>query len=169
MQIEMVEISSLVFDPNNARKHDVKNLNAIKGSLRRFGAQKPIVISQNNVVIAGNGTIAAAMSLGWKTLPAVRSNLDGFMQTAFALADNKTAELAEWDDKILRDSLDSLKIEGFDITEIGFDDISLSGDDDTPIDMPEKEWLLVVECPDEESQSDLFSEFQERGLKCKIM
>lgn len=72
MQIEEVAIASLAFDPSNARKHSVKNLDAIKGSLAKFGQQKPIVIS-NGVVVAGNGTLEAARSLGWESIRAVTS------------------------------------------------------------------------------------------------
>ena len=50
-EVKVVPISSLVLDPANARKHDEKNLAAIKGSLARFGQQKPVVVDQKGVVI----------------------------------------------------------------------------------------------------------------------
>jgi hypothetical protein len=125
MQLESIPIEWLVFDPNNARKHSQKNLDAIKGSLTKFGQQKPIVVDQKNVIIAGNGTVAAAKDLGWKEIKAVRSTLEGFMQSAFAIADNRTAELAEWDFDVLKESLNSLDMEGFDISGIGFTDADL--------------------------------------------
>lgn len=121
MQIEMVDIDALVFDPNNARKHDDKNLQAIRGSLRKFGQQKPIVVNAKNVVIAGNGTVAGAKAEGWKKVAVVRSALDDFLQSAYALADNRSSELAEWDEEILKASLAELEIKGFDIGDIGFD------------------------------------------------
>ena len=64
MQTELVDINSVSLDPSNARVHPEKNLEAIKSSLRRFGQQRPIVIDQNNIVRAGNGTLAAALALG---------------------------------------------------------------------------------------------------------
>lgn len=121
MQTESVAIKSLVFDPANARKHDDKNLDAIKGSLSRFGQQKPIVVGKNNVVIAGNGTLAAAKALGWDKIDVVRTELTGPEATAFALADNRTAELAAWDDEILGKTLHALQEDGFPIADIGFD------------------------------------------------
>lgn len=121
MQTESVKISALVFDPANARKHDDKNLDAIKGSLSRFGQQKPIVVGKNNVVIAGNGTLAAAKALGWDKIDVVRTELTGPEATAFALADNRTAELASWDDEILGKTLQALQEDGFPIADIGFD------------------------------------------------
>lgn len=120
MKLETIAISSLVFDPNNARKHSNKNLDAIKGSLTKFGQQKPIVIDAKNIIIAGNGTVAAAKELGWKEIQAVRSSLEGFMQAAYALADNRTAELAEWNFDTLKESLAALDLQEFDIEGIGF-------------------------------------------------
>jgi DNA modification methylase len=118
---ELVSIASLVFDPANARKHDKKNLDAIKGSLARFGQQKPIVISKDNVVIAGNGTLAAARELGWNEIEVKRSKLTGVEAIAYALADNRSAELAAWDDEILGKTLHALQEDGFPIADIGFD------------------------------------------------
>lgn len=101
MIIERVKIDSLSLDPANARKHSKKNLDAIKGSLRKFGQQKPIVVDKNGVVVAGNGTLAAAKELSWEEISAVRTELTGPEAMAFAAADNRTAELAEWDVEIL--------------------------------------------------------------------
>jgi hypothetical protein len=125
MKLEMVEIDELVFDPNNARLHNEKNLRAIKGSLAKFGQQKPIVINHNNVVIAGNGTLQAAKELGWSKLSVVRTDLSGFEAAAFALADNRTAELATWDEEILGKTLQALREESFEIEEIGFEPIDM--------------------------------------------
>jgi hypothetical protein len=122
MNIERVKIASLVGDPSNVRKHDQKNLDAIKGSLARFGQQKPIVVGANNVVIAGNGTVAAALSLGWVEISIVRSELIGPEATAFAIADNRTAELAEWDENALAQQLAAIQINDEDLARAtGFD------------------------------------------------
>ena len=126
MNVETVKIDSLTFDPANVRKHDEKNLAAIKASLNRFGQQKPIVVDANGVVRAGNGTLAAAKALGWKEIRIVRSSLAGSEATAYAIADNRSAELAEWDDDALAQTLAALQIEddelaiatGFDLSEI---------------------------------------------------
>jgi len=121
MKVENASISSLVSDPANARKHSEKNLKAIKGSLAKFGQQKPIVVGKGNVVIAGNGTLEAAKALGWEKIKIVRTDLTGTEATAFAIADNRAGELAGWDFEILGAALASLKAEDFDIGEIGFD------------------------------------------------
>lgn len=137
MKTEEVDIESVSFDPANARKHGEKNLDAIKSSLRRFGQQKPIVVDANGVVRAGNGTLAAAKSLGWKKIAVVRSPLSGSEATAYAIADNRTAELAEWDEDILAQTLSALEEEdrelarstGFDAEEL--DRITSGGDIET--------------------------------------
>ena len=125
MKIEKRLVSELAHDPNNARTHDLKNIEAIKGSLAKFGQQKPIVIDASNVVIAGNGTLEAARALGWETIDVVVTTLDSFEKTAFALADNQTATLADWDQDVLDSQLKALTEMDFDISDIGFDPIEL--------------------------------------------
>ena len=102
MNVETVAIDSLKLDPKNARKHSKKNLDAIANSLKQFGQRKPIVV-HNGVVIAGNGTLEAARSLGWSQIAIVRTPEDWDADTAkaFALADNRSAELAEWNDQVV--------------------------------------------------------------------
>jgi hypothetical protein len=116
-----VDIASLAPDPANSRKHDERNIQTIKGSLARFGQLKPIVLAENGVtVVAGNGTLMAAKELGWKQIAAVRSSLDGSEATAYGIADNRTAELADWDADVLAQLIQSLDSE---LTTIaGFDD-----------------------------------------------
>jgi hypothetical protein len=97
MKPELHRIDDLVHDPANVRTHNRRNIDALKASLARFGQQKPIVLDANGVVRAGNGTLEAARALGWENVWAVRSDLDGVEMTAYAIADNRTSELAEWD------------------------------------------------------------------------
>lgn len=125
--IEEVCVNDILFDPNNARSHSDKNLKSIAGSLKKFGQQKPIVVSKDNVVIAGNGTLQAAKFLKWDKIQVIRSNLTGIDVLAYAIADNRTSELANWDNDILSKTLDSLKKENFDLGLIGFDDKDLLG------------------------------------------
>lgn len=120
MHIETVPIGSLVFDPANARKHDDKNIQAIRSSLARFKQQKPIVVDADNIVIAGNGTLEAAKSLGWDTITINRTHLKGPEAIAFAIADNRTAELAEWEKETLGSHLQGLREDGWELEELGF-------------------------------------------------
>jgi len=120
MKIERVSCESLTFDPHNVREHDQRNVDAIKASLSRFGQQKPIVVDAEGVVIAGNGTLGAARLLGWDEIDIVRTHLSGAEAVAYAVADNRTAELADWDEAALAlvlDQLDSEQLEATGYTE----------------------------------------------------
>jgi ParB-like chromosome segregation protein Spo0J len=108
MKIIKRNISELSQDPANARKHNERNLESIVASLRRFGQQTPIVIDSSNVVRKGNGTIEAAKRLGWDTINCVVTDLKSSDAISYAIADNRTAELAEWDDDILAAQLNGL-------------------------------------------------------------
>jgi len=123
MKIETLQIKDLTPDPENARQHDDKNLKAIQGSLKAFGQRKPIVITEAGVIVAGNGTVEAAKRLGWTEIEAVRVPGDWTPEQtkAFALADNKTAELAKWDVKVLNAQLLEFVEAEFDIEALGFE------------------------------------------------
>lgn len=114
MKVERVAIERLSTTKGNARTHDKRNLDAIAASLSQFGQQKPIVVDRDGTVVAGNGTLEAAKALGWKTIAIVRTKLNGNQATGYALADNRTAELADWDFETLADQIRSLVDEDFD-------------------------------------------------------
>jgi site-specific DNA-methyltransferase (adenine-specific) len=141
LRIELITLSSLRLDPNNARRHDKKNLEAIKGSLSLFGQRKPIVVSGDNLIVAGNGTVEAARELGWTEIYVARIPHDWTPEQikAYALADNRTAELAEWDSKILAEQLLELDAEGWDVAEFGFEPLEppINPDDDEPLNFDE--------------------------------
>lgn len=124
MQVQRRQVSTLTFDPSNARKHGDRNLEAIKSSLAKFGQQKPIVVDSAGVVVAGNGTLAAAKALGWAEIDVVVTDLAGSQATAFAIADNRTSELAEWDGEVLTKLLGSLELD--ERIAAGFDDAELA-------------------------------------------
>ena len=143
MKLETIKITNLVPDPNNARTHDDTNLKAIEGSLKEFGQRKPIVITKDNIIAAGNGTVEAAKRLGWTDIQAVRvpADWDEDRIKAFALADNRTAELASWNPEVMASQLIDLQEAGFDIEEFGFElqqppvDPESIEEDDVPTDV----------------------------------
>ena len=117
-----IQITQLSLDPKNARKHSQRNLDAIAASLEKFGQRKPIVVHRG-VVLAGNGTLEAAKSLGWTEIDVaeVPDDWDNDTAKAYALADNRTAELAEWDESELAKQLLELQDADWGITELGFE------------------------------------------------
>ena len=123
MKLERMSLNELTPDPTNARTHDETNLKAIEGSLREFGQRKPIVIDQQGVIVAGNGTVEAARRLGWSEIQAVRIPADWKADRikAFALADNRTAELAGWNQEVLDQQLRELEEVGIEVASFGFE------------------------------------------------
>ena len=111
LSIESVPIESLEPDPENVRARNPAALESIVRSLARFGQQKPIVVTADGMIVAGHGTHEAAKQLGWATIDVVRTDLADTERKAFAIADNRTAELAHWDDAALAAALAELEHE----------------------------------------------------------
>lgn len=123
---EVVPIGSLTPDALNVRTHPDENIEAIRASLERFGQQKPIAVWQGTV-IAGNGTLRAAIENGLTEIWISRLPDSWTRETAsaFAIADNRTAELAKWDDRALADTLLELQASIDDLGGTGFSDEDL--------------------------------------------
>jgi len=115
-----VVLAELTLDPENARTHSERNLDAIAKSLARWGQRTPIVISQDKVVLKGNGTLLAAKSLGWESIAAITVDDSPGEAAGYAIADNRTAELAEWHQDRLRDQIESM-VDPDLIQSLGFD------------------------------------------------
>ena len=113
MNVEHILIADVINDPDNARKHTQRNLETISESLKEFGQRKPIVL-KDNVCIAGNGTLEAARLLGWTHIDITRVPSDWSLikAKAYALADNRTSELAEWDGDALLMALTDIEAQG---------------------------------------------------------
>ncbi len=114
------KLSDLKEDPRNARKHGNRNLASIQNSLNDLGQQKPIVVKEG-IIVAGNGTFRAAKALGWEEIAIVEFDGDDAMARQFALADNRTAELAEWDYEVLGKEFKSVVDAGGDLAKIGWE------------------------------------------------
>lgn len=116
-----VPIDSLKPDPRNARLHPERNLEALRTSLRYYGQRKPIVVRKNDSrIIAGNGLWQAAKDLGWTEIAAVFVDDDDAAATGYALMDNQSAILAEWDFDRLGELVTELKDMDFDLDLTGF-------------------------------------------------
>ena len=173
LKTEVVPIDDLVPDENNARLHSKKNIDAIAKSLQTFGQRKPVVITQENVVVAGNGTLEAARQIGWKGLSVVRvpDDWDNDTIKAYALADNRTAELASWDSEVLLSQLRDLKLEEWNVAELGFKDFDLKTREeiDTSIKEIAERYEVVIECADENEQTALLLRLSQEGLKVRAI
>lgn len=124
-------------DPRNARKHNPRNIGSITDSLNKVGAARSIVIDENNFILAGNGLVEAAGVAGIENVQVVeadgrtviavrRTGLTKKQKAELAIADNRTAELAEWDVPVLTGLAEDV---GLDLADVEFtpDEISKMG------------------------------------------
>jgi len=121
-----VSVDSVSQDPSNVRVHPERNIQATAASLRRFQQRKPVVVNRKNgIVEAGNGTLECARLLGWKWVAAVMVEDDPTTATGYAIADNRTAEMAHWDYAGLTSMLQGA-IGDIPADELGFTDDDLA-------------------------------------------
>jgi len=121
MQVEQISIEKLIPYVNNARTHSDAQVAQIAASIKEFGFNNPVLIADDNSIIAGHGRVMAARKLGKDTVPAVRlSHLTEMQRKAYILADNKLALNADWDNSLLAIELADLKDLGFDTDLTGF-------------------------------------------------
>lgn len=131
MKVEAKSIDEIKPYENNPRDND-DAVNAVANSIKEFGWQQPIVVDNEGVIIAGHTRYKAAKKLGLKHVPVVvADNLTPDQVKAYRLADNKTAELADWDMDLLNDELDQIR--NIDMSDFGFDEL-----DDDQIDTEPK-------------------------------
>lgn len=123
----LVDVSELKPDPTNARRHDSMNVSAIKASLTHFGQQKPVVTTKDKVIVAGHGLVMAAKELGWEKVAAVVTDIEDPNEIrAYAIADNKTAELSDWDTEALSATIkDLMAVDENLIEDLGFQDYEI--------------------------------------------
>ena len=106
----------------NARTHSPKQIKQIARSIERFGFNNPLLIDDEDQIIAGHGRLLAAKQLNMKTVPCVRlSHLTEADKKAYVIADNRLAEKSGWDNEILAIELQHLVDIGFDVDLTGFE------------------------------------------------
>tara|TARA_R100001198_G_scaffold15344_1_gene7339 strand:- start:149 stop:649 length:501 start_codon:yes stop_codon:yes gene_type:complete len=108
----VTSIKDLKSDHKNARRRTDRSAELIKESLQRYGAARSIVIDEDNRILAGNGTIEGAKEAGINRIRVIetdgdeviavrRTGLTEEQKVGLALADNRTADLSEWDQEML--------------------------------------------------------------------
>ena len=151
LKIEHVSVDELIPYAKNARTHSDTQVAQIAASMTEFGFVNPILLGEDNIIIAGHGRLMAAKLLGMKNVPTIRLNhLNEAQRRALVIADNKIAENAGWDESLLREELSALEDLDFNIDLLGFnaeeldnlflDDANASGgltDEDAAPEAPE--------------------------------
>lgn len=144
--IERVTCSSLTPNPKNARTHSNHQIGQIAESLRRFGFLVPIVIDETGLIVAGHGRWLAARNLGYDEVPVIRTTfLAEADRRAFALAENRLAELSGWDEELLKAELEFLFEADYEISATGFELKDL----DFSIEAPAQEESVELPSPDQ--------------------
>jgi len=121
MKIEVWNLDRIRPYPNNPRIND-DAVDAVAASIREFGVRQAIVVDTDGVIICGHTRFKAAQKLGLEKLPVhVAKDLTPEQIKAYRIADNKTAELADWNYDLLPIELGDLQTNGFDLSLLGFD------------------------------------------------
>lgn len=122
MRYENVAIDKLVSYKNNARTHSSEQIEQLRRSLQEFGFINPVLIDKEFGIIAGHGRVTAAKLEKYTEVPCLFvEHLSETQKKAYILADNRLAEMAGWDQEILKIELGDLVEDGFDIELAGFD------------------------------------------------
>lgn len=135
MKIIELATDELIPYENNPRNNDAA-VKAVAESIKQFGFKVPIVIDKDNVIVAGHTRLRAAELLRLDTVPVIKADdLSEDQVRAFRLADNKTAELADWDMEKL--NLELAQLSDFDMAAFGFDELNDTDDVQEPDDDPD--------------------------------
>lgn len=126
--LEIVEVSRLIPYAKNSRTHSEAQVGQIAASIREFGFTNPVLIADDDTIIAGHGRLLAAQKLGMDRVPCIRlSHMTEAQRRAYVIADNKLALNAGWDDELLALELGELRDGGFDLSLTGFSADELAG------------------------------------------
>lgn len=108
MQVEEVRIDSISNHERNPKIHEDKQIRLIEKSIKKFGYTNPVILSADGIILAGHARVKAAIQMGQDTIPAIRTKLTGKEADAYLIADNRIAEISQYDRDILSELLADL-------------------------------------------------------------
>ena len=179
MQIVEKELSWLKPYANNPRDNE-SAVEPVANSIKEFGFKVPIVATSDGEIINGHTRFKASKSLGLEKVPVIiADDLTDEQIKAFRLADNKTGEIADWNESLLIKELEELDDLDYDMGQFGFeldlDDADEDGDgSDDMGDIPDnidvvEAFALNVIVKDEAEQAELYEELLGRGFEVKVV
>ena len=124
LRVRYRPVAELATNPHNARRHSRAQIATLKKAISEFGFRVPVLIDETDTVLAGHGRLKAACQLGLKSVPTIcLEGLSSAQKRAFLLADNRLAEMAQWDLGQLNLELEALAVPEcqFDLSVIGFE------------------------------------------------
>ena len=148
MEIVKLKLSQIKPYEKNPRRNDAA-VDAVVASIEQCGYCSPILVDENNMILAGHTRYKALKKLGWEEAEVVvRDGLTDEQKRKYRLLDNKTNEFAGWDFDLLESELDGLDFEGFDF---GFAEVAKDIDELDGLFAPEPEKPLEepkqIQCP----------------------
>lgn len=148
LKIEYININEIKLYEKNPRNND-NAVDYVANSIKEFGFKVPIVIDKNNVIVAGHTRLKASKKLGLKEVPCiVATDLTEKQIKAFRIAENKTNELAGWNDNLLSNEIKEL-FEDIDMTDFGFGDFEIS--------------MLIDDFEPEKFDNEMINEYSKRA------
>ena len=171
MEIRNISLSELKEYENNPRLINDEAVDRVAASIKEFGFKVPIIVDENNVIVAGHTRKLAAQSIGMDEIPVIiADDLTEEQIKAFRLADNKVAEFSEWDFDLLSDEINGLDI---DMDDFGFDEIeekdNVEEEEDTSSVDLDGNVVIVVEADTESKLEEIFSKLVEEGYQCRLL
>lgn len=182
MEIVFRSISALAARESNSRTHSEAQIAQIAASIKEFGFTNPILIDENDMLIAGHGRLRAAKLLNRANVPCiVLTGLSDVQKRAYVIADNKLALNAGWDDELLSLEINELMSFGVTIDLLGFEDAEIAkllqdtdgygesenGEEKTLADGVSHQVIVAV-CSESE-QARLLSRLEQEGYKCRAL
>ena len=167
MEIIYKPVSDLIPYENNPRKND-DAVDYVANSIKEFGFKVPIIVGSDNVIVTGHTRLKAAIKLGLTEVPViVADDLTEEQINAFRLADNKVAEMAEWDFERLDLELSELD---FDMEQFGFNiDETKQNENNGIAGIAYNETIsVVIDCENESEAEQIFNALTGEGYKCHI-
>lgn len=176
LEIDYLPIAQLKCAKNNSRTHSDLQINQIVASIKEFGFTNPVLIDEEDNVIAGHGRLMAAQRMSLEKVPAITLyGLSDAQKRAYLIADNKLALNANWDFDVLREEILALEELNFDVGIIGFDDLELKNifcqkfDEELKNEEINPVFEISVTLKNEAEQQDLYNFLTEKGYKCRIL
>ena len=175
------KVSDLTPDPKNARRRTPQSSHLIKESLQRYGAARSVVVDENNMLIAGHGTVEAAKELGISKLRVIetdgdeliavkRNNWSPEQKIGANLADNRTSDLSEWDAEMLQNLSEETDISPWfsedDINELLGHEEEIADDQSQQI---TESFQIIIQCSNEAEQAASLETLLNQGFKCRAL
>lgn len=161
-KLEWRNIGEIIPYARNSRTHSEEQVAQIAASIKEFGWTNPVLIDEENGIIAGHGRLAAARKLGHTEIPVIElTGLSEAQKRAYVIADNKLALNAGWDDEMLKLELQELQDLNFDLGLTGFEQQEIerlfelvdfdpaTEDEQGKLDQLDPKWICCPKCGSE--------------------